>query len=148
MNNNKKIYIRNLIVIIVIIVLIAVGIGITMSRYKSGGQSTLNADIAFYVVKEQFQTGNIFLKDLVPSDTAFNYTFTVTNTDGASKVAETSIEYTVELEVTTNLPLEFTIYRDNSKLTSSSDIENKVELDATGESYVRKIKIKRRKLYL
>ncbi len=147
MSNNKKIHIRNLIVVIVIIVLIVVGIAITMSRYMSGGQSTLNADIAFYVVKEEFQVGNIFLTDLYPSNTTFDYTFTVTNAvtnpDGSVNTAETSIDYVVELEATTNLPLEFSVYRNGTKLTGSSNIENTVVLDETGESYIRKIKVKK-----
>ena len=143
MNINRKIHVKNLIVLIVIIILIIVGISITMSRYKSQSESTLNADVAFYVVKDGYQTGNIFLENLYPRDEAYNYQFTIANTDG-THTAETSIDYTVDLEITTNLPLTFKIYKNGSTtpLTSSSDISNQIVLDATNETYIRKIQIK------
>ena len=60
MRNNKKISYRNLIILIVaIVLLIIVGIAITMARYTSTGSTDIEADIAFYVVEEGFQTGNI-----------------------------------------------------------------------------------------
>jgi len=149
MNNNKKINIKNLIVLIIIIVLLVVGISITMSRYMSDAQTVLDVDVAFYVVKDNYvQEGNIFLNNLYPrpSTEPFNYVFTVANTDGTN-TAETNIEYTVELEITTNLPLQFSIYKkenegSEAKLTSADDIANYVELDDAGDSYVRKIIIK------
>lgn len=140
MNNNKKISRHNLIILIVsIIVLIAIGISITMARYKSTGNTDILADIAFWVFEEGFQTGNIMLKDLYPRDQAFEYTFSVSNADG-TKVAETSLEYTIYLTATTNLPLEFEVYKDNEKLTGDN-IENNIVLDESGQCYVRKIKI-------
>ena len=146
MNKNRKIHIKSLIVLLIIIVLIGVGIAITMSRYQSGAETVLDVNIAFYTVKDTYQEGDIFLENLYPRAAPYNYAFSVTNTDGTN-TAETSIEYTVELEVTTNLPLQFSIYKkvnngSEVELTSSDDIENYVTLDAAGDSYVRKIKIK------
>ena len=139
--NNKKIHIKNLIVLIIVIILIAVGISITMSRYKSESESTLSADVAFYVVKDGYQTGNIFLENVYPRDEVYTYQFTVANFEG-SNTAETSIDYTVDLDITTNLPLTYKIYRGSTQLTSSSDVSNQVVLDDTGATYMRKIQIK------
>lgn len=143
MNNNKKIHIKNLILLIVILVLLAGGISLTMSRYISQSSSNLNADVAFYVVKESFQTGNIFIENIYPSSSKYSYQVSVTNTDG-THTAETSIEYTFDLEITTNLPLSFSVYKNGSStpLTSSSDISNQIVLDASGQTYLRKIQIK------
>ena len=148
MEKNKKLSYRNLIILIVVIILlIVIGISITMARYKSTGGSTAVAEIAFFVVEEGFQAGNIMLEDLYPREDPFEYEFTVANTDG-TRTAETSIDYTIEMVITTNLPLDISIYRKNlnggtySKLTSSDIIENNIQLDATGQTYIRKIKIK------
>lgn len=141
MEKNKKISYRNLIILIVaIILLIIIGIAVTMARYKSTGTTGANAEVAFFVVKEGFQTGNIVLDNLYPREEAFEYEFTISNTDGTN-VAETSIDYNIELRFTTNLPLEIEIYKNNSKLTNASDIENNIVLDESGQCYIRKIKI-------
>lgn len=148
MEKNKKLSKCNLIILIVaIILLIIIGISITMARYKSTGGTTAIAEIAFFVVEEGFQAGNIMLEDLYPREDPFEYEFTVANTDGTI-TAETSIDYTIEMVITTNLPLDISIYRKNSnggsysKLTSSDSIENNIQLDTTGQTYIRKIKIK------
>lgn len=143
MEKNKKISYRNLIILIVVIVLlIIIGITITMARYKSTGSSDITAEIAFFVVEEGFQEGNIMLSGLYPREDPFEYEFTVANTDGI-KTSEVSIDYNVELEITTNLPLEIEIYKNETELTSSTDIENSIMLDESGQCYIRRIKIKR-----
>lgn len=143
MGKNRKTLYRNLIILIVaIILLIIIGIAITMARYRSTGNTEVSAEVAFFVVEEGLQTGNIMLDNLYPREQAFEYDFTVSNTDG-TKIAETSIEYEMELRITTNLPLEIDIYKDGSKLTNANDIENNIVLDESGQCYIRKIKIKK-----
>lgn len=146
MEKNKKNSYRNLIILIVaIILLIIIGITITMARYRSVGNTEVSAEVAFFVVEEGFQTGNVMLDGLYPREEAFEYDFTVSNTqvtEDETKVAETSIEYNMELVITTNLPLQIEIYKDGTKLTNSNDIENNIELDSTGQCYIRRIKIK------
>lgn len=143
MQKNKKISYSNLIILIVaIILLIIIGIAITMARYRATGNTEVSAEVAFFVVEEGLQTGNIMIANIYPREQAFEYNFTVSNTDG-TKIAETSIEYEMELRITTNLPLEIDIYKDGSKLTNANDIENNIVLDESGQCYIRKIKIKK-----
>jgi cytosine/uracil/thiamine/allantoin permease len=48
MKGNNKISYRNLIILIVVIILlIIIGISITMARYKSTGETTVSAEVAF-----------------------------------------------------------------------------------------------------
>lgn len=144
---NKKISYRNLIILIVaIILLIIIGITITMARYRSTGTTDLDVEISLFVFEEGFQAGNIMLAGLYPRENPFEYEFSVSNTDGTN-VAETSLEYNVALDITTNLPLDIKIYKKNanntySELTSTDEIENKIVLDESGQNYIRKIKIK------
>ena len=151
MKKNKKISYRNLIILIVaIILLIIIGITITMARYKSTGSSSVMAEVAFFVVEEGFQEGNIMLEGLYPREDPFEYEFTIANTDGTI-TAETSIDYTIDMVITTNLPLDIKMYRKTSnggnysELNDEDIIENKIEVREVGDTwttYVRKIKIK------
>ena len=151
MEKKQKISYRNLIILIVaIILLIIIGITITMARYKSTGSSTAMAEVAFFVVEEGFQEGNIMLEGLYPREDPFEYEFTIANKDGTI-TAETSIDYTIEMVITTNLPLDIKMYRKTSnggnysELEDEDIIENQIEVREIGDTwttYVRKIKIK------
>lgn len=147
MKNKKNSY-RNLIfLLIAIVLLIIIGIAITMARYTSTGNTTVNAEVAFYVIEEGFQTGNIMLSNLYPREDPFEYEFTVANTDGTN-VSEVSLDYNMDMTITTNLPLDIKIYKKASgsntysELTSTSDIENNIVLDESRQCYIRKIKLK------
>lgn len=143
MKGNNKISYRNLIILIVVIILlIIIGISITMARYKSTGETTVSAEVAFYVVEEGYQAGNIMLSDLYPREEAFEYELTVANNDGTN-TAETSIDYSMDLKITTNLPLEFEIYKNGSKLTDEEELENNIVLDESNQCYIRQIKVKK-----
>lgn len=146
--SNKKTY-RNLIILIVIIIaLIIIGISITMGRYTGEATAEMSTDIALFVFEEGFQEGNILLSGLYPREAAFeDFEFTVANTDG-EKTAQVSIDYTAELKITTNLPLEIDVYKKTSsdgtygKLEDEDDITNEIVLDESGQCYIRKITIK------
>lgn len=144
----KKISYRNLIILIVaIILLIILGISITMARYRSTGTTSIVAEVAFYVIEEGIQTGNIMFSNLYPRETPFEYEFTVSNTNGAD-ISEVSLDYNLDLAITTNLPLNVKIYKKTSgsdtysELTDSSQIEHNIVLDESGQCYIRKIKLK------
>lgn len=140
---NIKISYRNLIILIIaIIMLIAIGIAITMARYRSTGSAEINAEVAFYVLNEGYQEGNIMLSGLYPREAPFEYEFTVSNNDGTN-ISETTLDYNIELKMTTNLPLEIDIYKNGTKLTEASAIENSIVLDQSGQCYIRKINIKK-----
>lgn len=142
MKKNLKISQRNLIILIVaIIMLVIIGITITMARYRSAGTTNVFSEIAFFLLEEGHSVDNIMLEGLYPRDQAFEYDFTISNTNG-TETAEVSIEYEAELIITTNLPLQIEIYKNGRKLTSAEEIENSIELDSTGQCYIRRIKIK------
>lgn len=141
MKKNTKISYRKLIILIaIIILLIIIAITLTMARYRSGGNTTANAEIAFYIIEPGYQNKSLTLSDLYPREQPFEYEFTVSNSDG-EHISETALEYELTLQITTNLPLQFEVYKNGSKL-SGSNIENNIVLDETGQNYIRKIKIK------
>ncbi len=142
MKKNIKISSRKLTILIVaIILLIIIGIIITMARYSSIGTTTATAQLAFTVVEEGYQSGNVMFENLYPREEKFLYEFTITNTDG-EHVAETSLDYTMDFKITTNLPLEIEVYKNDKLLTSEEDIVNEIVLDSSRQNYIRHIKIK------
>ena len=121
-----------------------------MARYRSTGHTSVDADIAFFVIEEGFQTGNIMLSNLYPRETPFEYEFTVANTDGTN-IADVAMDYNMELKITTNLPLDIKIYKKGlggtySELTTEDDLENNIVLDESNQCYIRKINIKNKTL--
>ena len=136
-----------------VVLLIAFIIGLILmlknilARYTSAGVSDTDVKIAFYTFKDTYQEGNIFLDNLYPTpdEAPFEYIFTVSNSDGTN-VAETSMEYEIQLETTTNLPLDFEIEKktgngDFNKLVEGTDINSKLTLDSTGVNYIKRINI-------
>lgn len=143
MKLNNKISYRNLIILtIAIVLLIVIGIAVTMARYKSEGTTSIDAEVAFFVLEEGHEEGNIMLSGLYPREDAFEYDFTIANTDG-TLIAETSLDYTVELKMTTNLPLDIEIYKNDVKMENTDEITNSIVLDESGQNYIRKINIKK-----
>ena len=143
MRINNKISYRNLIILtIAIVLLIVIGIAVTMARYKSEGTASIDAEVAFFVLEEGHHEGNIMLSGLYPREDAFEYNFTIANTDG-TLIAETSLDYTIELKMTTNLPLEVEILKDDEKMENTEEITNSIVLDESGQNYIRKINIKK-----
>lgn len=148
MKRNKKSPYHNLIILmVIIIVLVIIGTAITMARYRSSGTSEASAEVAIFVLKTGIEEENLLLSGLYPREEAFEYEFTIANIDG-EKVAEVSIDYTVELQITTNLPLNIDVYKKTSsdetysKLTDENDITNEIVLDKSEQCYIRKINIK------
>lgn len=111
---NKKM-LRKLLIILLLIVGIVVAlvkIKDTVARYTSKANVEKKVDVAFYIMDNSFKDGEkLILKDIIPSDTAYEYTFTVSNNDGV-KTSETTMEYDITITTTTNLPLTYTIEKD------------------------------------
>lgn len=107
----------------------------SFSLFESQATSNANIDIAFFLVNDQYsiadvqQDGtvekkkyieNIKIADIQPGETkeytiwVSNYGFfddngqqVTSNEEGEKKVADTNIEYTLNIKTTTNLPLEY-----------------------------------------
>lgn len=139
---NRKITKKIILVLILLcfLILLIQLIKFTFSRFESNATSSSNIPVAFYILNEGFQNMNLNLDSLIPSNTPYVYTFTVSNTDG-EKMCNTDMEYTLKIRTTTNLPLEYDLYMNQNYNDSSSEsiIEsNQVEKDESG-TYFRTI---------
>lgn len=107
-------------VLIAIIITAIVLIRNTLARYETNATSEKDVDVAFWIIDNSYKSESILIKDIYPSDTSFDYTFTVSNFEVAenggtvTKRAETDLEYDLVLTTTTNLPFEYVIKKNGS----------------------------------
>lgn len=93
-------------------------LNITLSRYESNTDVSVDPTIAFFIADVGTEDDSIKLSDILPSDTPYYYSFLVKNFNEDGK-ASVDLEYTIEFITTTNLPLTYKLYKET---TSSSDI--------------------------
>lgn len=137
MLDKKKL--RKCLIILLLIAIIIVAIILirkTLARYETTATSEKDVDVAFWVVENSFKSDRLLVNDIYPSNTSFDYTFTVSNfetsVDGSvKKRAETDLDYELVITTTTNLPLEYQIERNGQNCIKSEEIVT----DADGTFY-------------
>lgn len=104
----------------------------SLSKFTSLVSSDVKGSIAFYVIESDYQTAEINLDKIVPSDTAYEYKFSVANYDNDKRL-ETNAEYHIVIRTTTNLNLEYELYENNS--TESVILSKELIKDNDGTYY-------------
>lgn len=120
---DKKVIFKILIIILLLIIIITAILLIskTISKYESESQAQRDVDVAFWVIDNSYQTQRIIAEDLYPSDTPFEYTFSVSNNNGEKRV-ETEMEYEISIITTTNLPLNYAIEKNGESCSLTEEI--------------------------
>lgn len=124
---NKKMYIG--IFLTLLILVLAIKLPGTLSRFSSSLSGSANGGIAFYVIEPKYQSQDIKLDEMVPSEEEYKYYFSVANYN-AEKRLETNAEYNIIIRTTTNLNLEYKLYKKDS--TVDLLIEKNIEPDTDG----------------
>ena len=96
------------------IIVLVLLIPITYSRFENKLNTNTKIDAAFYVVDTKTEVKNIKLDDIVPSDSAYEYNFTVSNFNDKGR-SEVNLEYTLIVKTTTNLPLSYELYMNDGE---------------------------------
>ena len=111
-NVNRKDFIRYSVFSILFMITIVVisTLKFTEARYESNVSLDVAPTIAFFVVDVESQTGQIKLESMIPRDESYKYRFDVSNFT-PTKHANVDLTYSIEITVTTNLPLDFKIYK-------------------------------------
>lgn len=146
---DKKKLIKCLIIILLIIIIIFTAIQIrnTLARYETNTIAQRDVDVAFWAVDNSFKSQRLVIDDIYPTDTPYEYVFTVSNfdpqnleTDTDDKIAETDMEYDIVLTATTNLPLNYAIEVSKNGVTDTTILaQQKLITDSDGTMY-REIK--------
>ena len=116
-NINMKDFIRyGMFSVLLIVTMIVIrNTKFTQARYESSAVVNITPTIAFFIVDVQSQTGHIKLDSMIPSASAYLYQFNVSNFDSTlNKRANVDLIYSIEIIATTNMPLNFRIYKGNN----------------------------------
>ena len=133
----KLIYIRFTLLIILAIVAISL-VRNSIAKYRSSATSAADVDLAFYLFTETDISQSLQLASILPRSTPYEYTFSVANNDGTDRT-ETAIHYSMELRTTTNLPLNFKVYRSTDLTTDL--VESTQTIQDTDGTYFKKMTI-------
>lgn len=135
MKNKKlrRLYAK-LVILVLCFLIIARIFVLVLSKYESISNSYANVDIAFYLLKEDFQTMTLNLASILPQNNAYTFEFSIGNQAGED-IAEVDLEYELTLRTTTNLPLTYELYMNQSYTDQGATNiikENTVNLDEDG----------------
>ena len=89
------------------------------SLFESEATSTASIDVAFFVMEDKYENETIVLEDMEPGDVQY-IKFSVANYLEAENegeddiVSETDMSYKLKIRTTTNLPLKYELYRNQS----------------------------------
>lgn len=119
-DKKKFLSINKFTILIMVFILLFVITPITYSKFFSKAKGSADVDTAFYILNADYYSIDISLDDIVPSDEVYTYDFAILNNDGKNRV-ETNMEYTLEIVTTTNLPLSYSLYK-NQKYTDNDSV--------------------------
>lgn len=94
------------------------------SLYESEANSSADIDVAFYLLKDDYKSKVIALDDMIPGSTQkceFSISNYYVDDEGNDVISETDMEYTLKIRTTTNLPLEYKLYMNQSADNANSD---------------------------
>lgn len=88
------------------------------SLFESEASSTASIDVAFFVLDDSYENRTIVLDDMEPGDVQY-VKFSIANYIGSEDthdqmISETDMRYKLKIRTTTNLPLEYELYRNQS----------------------------------
>ena len=136
---DKKILRKNIIIIVLIVIIgvIAFKLVETFARYSSSSSSEAGVNVAFWFIGnsvEEQQEKRIILEKLQPSTEYQVYSFSISNNNG-TKTAQTDIRYQIDITTTTNLPLNYYLYKriDSSLAEGTNDVYTYT--DSEGNEY-------------
>lgn len=109
LEKKKKILYVKLVILILCFFIVLRIFALVLSKYESVADSSADVDIAFYLLKEDYQTMTTNLAAIVPRDNAYVFNFSIGNQDGEKK-AEVDLTYDLTIRTTTNLPLTYDLF--------------------------------------
>ncbi|MBE6159347.1 MAG: hypothetical protein E7159_05950 [Firmicutes bacterium] len=122
-NFNKKTLKRSLLfsLIVMLLIITIAAFDLTQARYETATEVRIEPDLAFFIVDVESQTGQIKLESMLPSTTPYLYTFNVSNFKDTKK-ANVDLKYSIEIITTTNMPLNYKVYKGTN--TNSNKVSN------------------------
>lgn len=127
--NNKKLKFKIIVFILLLIILLFL-IPYTFSRFKTEARGDAKIDVAFYLLNDEYQHQSINLEGFEPGMSR-EYNFSVANFNSNSR-SEVTLDYEVVVRTTTNLPLEYKLYKIENDIALNINLEDNIETDKNG----------------
>lgn len=120
--------------ILLLITLISFGtFKFTQARYENTTAIRVTPALSFFIVDVESVTGQIQLEGMVPRSEPYLYSFNVSNFKN-NKKANVDLTYSIEIITTTNIPLNFRIFRGNNLEQNEVDVDT-TTTDSNGVYY-------------
>ncbi len=120
--------------ILLIAVLVSIGrFNFTQARYESEVTANVTPSLAFFLVDVTNTSGQIKLEGIIPRVEPYLFTFQVSNFD-ATRHADVDLTYSIEIITTTNMHLNFKIFKGNNMTLDEIDSDT-VTTDENGVYY-------------
>ena len=123
------------------ILLLAFVLGIvnfSLSKYETDVTVNVAPKIAFFIANAGTYENRIELTKILPSTSPYLYSFTVSNFKDDRRI-NVDLEYTIEFVTTTNLPLNFKVFRNTAQTTGSGIISSDTIVADDDGMYLRKM---------
>jgi len=120
-----------------IILLINFG-NITLSRYSSQVDASIKPTLALFIVDVGSTSQTLELGEILPSSIPYFYTFTVSNFQEERRT-NVNLEYEISFVTTTNLPLNYKIYKNSSDYSGNGIITSDTIIANDDGMYFRKL---------
>ncbi len=105
----------------------------TQARYETNTEINVSPSLAFFIVDVQSETGQIKLEEMVPREQPYLYVFNVSNFNSERR-ANVDLTYSIEIITTTNMPLDFRIFKGAGMTTNEIDSDT-TTTDVNGVYY-------------
>ena len=105
----------------------------TQARYETNTEINVSPSLAFFIVDVQSETGQIKLEEMVPREQPYLYVFNVSNFN-TERRANVDLTYSIEIITTTNMPLDFRIFKGAGMTTNEIDSDT-TTTDVNGVYY-------------
>lgn len=130
-----------LIMVLVIFVALYKIIFGSFSLYESNAESVAEVDLAFYILNDFYSNRSVALNNMLPGDSQ-TFVITVSNyiddeETGDTIISDTDMEYDITIKTTTNLPLEYTITKNQEMVESNNIAECEIIQDEYGTYFSR-----------
>ena len=109
--------------VLLLFLLISTFFAQSYAKYETNAKLSANIDKAIYLLNDEKLTFNIDSDGIIPSDTEYQYTFTVSNYKDTED-GDINLQYYIQLKTTTNLPITLKLVRNEQYSGSATNIAN------------------------
>ncbi len=109
--------------LILLVLLVFLIMRFVYASYETDALLNVSIDEAIYIFGDEKMSFNIDSSKIVPSDTPYTYTFSVSNFN-TTQTSDVDLLYTIQIISTTNLPITLELYRNEVYSQNNSNIHN------------------------